>query len=153
MISPIERREPHSEQITSAHEFLGKDGNPYEVIYYNFPGLSGDENRHNLEDPRLANIQRGLEEMIRGIFPNYSDETVNSTLSKFDSFNRFAFTFNPEGKAVAFNLYKISDVETSAGNAKVVYVEHAGTLPEFRNTGITQEMRNELFRQENPDII
>lgn len=153
MNKSIETGVPRHEPVISTHEFIGKDGKDYKIKYYNFPGAPLDDSRHSLTDPSLVSAVEDIRKMIEEIFPNYEDEAVEGTLAKFDSFSRFAFAFSPEGKAVAFNLYKISGMETNAGNAKVVYIEHAGTLPEYRSVGITQEMRNELFRQENPDII
>lgn len=151
MVSPEVSRQPH--QTVSTHHFNGKDGGLYHVNYYNFPGVIRDDSRKNLDHPRFAQVKPNLSEMIHAIFPNYDEKGVASTVAKFDSFSRFAIAFTAEGKPVGFNIYKMEEVKTDAGKAKIIYVDHAGTDPEYRQTGITKAMRNEFFKNEQPDII
>lgn len=143
---------PQDRSVTT-RRLIGKDNKPYRIDYYSFAGTPMDESRNNFANPVLHNLKPDLESMVRSIFPNYDESGVQSTVSKFDKFASFALAFNDEGKPVAFNIYKLGEVETKVRPLKTIYVEHAGTLPQNRNAGITQAIRTEFYRMENPDVI
>lgn len=164
MPAPVETPRPEHRPAVSVYHFQGKSGEMYHTDFHHYPGEPKENTRNNFAHPRFKNVEPQLEGFIRTTWPlllddqgdhvsGYEDSTIQSTKSKFDKFSDFALTYNSEGKLVAFNVYKIGEIETKAGKAKIIYVEHAGTLPEVQGDGVTVAMRNEFFRREQPDII
>jgi hypothetical protein len=139
--------------VLSRHYFKGKDKKrQYYVDYFNFPGDPQDEARNNLALPQFANVAPQLEPFIRKVWPGYSDATVARTIAKFDKFARFALAYHDD-KLVAFNVYKVGQVKTKAGSKKTLYVEHAGTHPDYQHNRINYTIRKKFYKKENPDII
>jgi hypothetical protein len=141
------------EGVVLHHYFDGKKSQRYRVDYFHFPGAPRDEARNNLALPQLADIALKLGPFIQKIWLQYDDPTVARTVAKFDKFARFALAYTRNGELVAFNIYKVGLVETKAGPAKTIYVEHAGTHPDHQQNGVTYAIRKEFYRRENPDII
>lgn len=148
----------------STYHFAAKNGEMYHADFHHYEGAPKDDTRNNFAHPRFRNVFPQLKPFIRAAWPlitdaegkhvsGYQESTVESTANKFDKFSDFALAYDNKGKLVAFNVYKIGETETKAGKAKIIYVEHAGTLPEVQRQGITQGIRNEFFRRENPDVI
>lgn len=146
-------KEKQGNQVLTGFNFEGKDGRSYRADYYRFPGAPEDPNRHNFNLPQFKDLPPKLQELSLKIFPQYKPETRERFVNKFNAFSTFALVYNSEGRLVAFNIYKMTEIESKAGPAKTIYVEHAGTDPDFEGKGITTTVRNEFYRQENPDVV
>ena len=140
------------QEVIVRHDFDGRDGRHYHVDYFSFPGAPRDEKRSNLELPQFSEFKTHIDTFIRIVWPGYEDTTIASTIDKFNKFSHFVLAYF-DNTLVAFNIYKVDFIETKAGLAKAIYVEHAGTLPEHQGNGVTLEIRKEFYRRENPDII
>ncbi|MGE5042244.1 MAG: hypothetical protein ACM3IJ_05080 [Candidatus Levyibacteriota bacterium] len=153
----------HQPTVSTFH-FKGRSGKMYHTDFHHYEGPPRDETRNNFAHPRFTDVIPQLAPMIRRTWPlvtdaqgnhvsGYQESTVTSTVAKFDKFADFALTYDEAGMLVAFNVYKVGKTEIKAQNIQVIYVEHAGTLPEFQGDGITAAMRNEFFKRKNPDIV
>lgn len=134
-------------------EFEGRDGKKYSLYYYEFP--QGET--HSFQASEIGEKVESLKTMSRAVFTNYSETGFENLFKKLDSAKSLDIVTAEDGTVVGFHVYKIGEVESvqegTGKPVKVIYVDHAGTHPDYENKGISTRSREEVYEIVQPDVI
>ncbi len=146
-------KDPFLPSVTTL-EIKDRAGDSYFVDYFAFPRDPIDARNNAERMPSLEPTIAGVLEMARPTFPKYTEAGIANIGNKLRTFEGFDVVWNAERtEVVAFHVFAFADIEAAGEEARVMYVGHAGTKPDYQNRGITTQSRAAVYEMLKPDIV
>lgn len=113
---------------------------------------------HNLQDPRIAKALPEIMEIVKATFPHYTEKDLETFPKYIDQDEGINIVRNPEGKVVAFNTFRIREIQPTGlpatePPAKVMYTHYSAVSPEVQGGNISAATRLHAIEVEDPDIV